>query len=130
MIDLSLVHRALAPLGPVIGLGESHARELAPVVKHNGDEAAREFVASLRDATADGQKITATVILVRRETAGLGVPPSGLSPIGDGRLAFLASIWRPTALMASASLWMALIADPGSEAEISLPASSQESSDE
>lgn len=83
LIDLALVHRALAPLGTVVldTVVESHARELAPVVKVNGDEGARKFVEVLR-LESGGKKVTAAVIAARRDQEGLGVP-SDQSPIGD-----------------------------------------------
>lgn len=83
LIDLALVHRALAPLGPAVldTVVESHARELAPIVKVNGDEGARTFVEVLR-LESGGKKVTAAVIAARRDQEGLGVP-SGQSPIGD-----------------------------------------------
>ncbi|GAA0706853.1 hypothetical protein GCM10009548_94850 [Streptomyces malaysiensis subsp. malaysiensis] len=83
LIDLALVHRALAPLGPAVldTMVESHARELAPVVKVNGDEGARNFVEALR-LEGDGKKVTAAVIAARREKEGLGLP-ADQSPIGD-----------------------------------------------
>ncbi|MEV8529986.1 hypothetical protein AB0451_38900 [Streptomyces sp. NPDC052000] len=83
LIDLALVHRALAPLGPAVldTVVESHARELAPVVKVNGDEGARNFVEVLR-LESGGKKVTAAVIAARRDQEGLGVP-SDQSPIGD-----------------------------------------------
>ncbi|MFF9691239.1 hypothetical protein [Streptomyces sp. NPDC014623] len=83
LIDLALVHRALAPLGPAVldTVVESHARELAPVVKVNGDEGARKFVEVLR-LESGGKRVTASVIAARRDQEGLGVP-SDQSPIGD-----------------------------------------------
>ncbi|NED04995.1 hypothetical protein G3I55_25435, partial [Streptomyces sp. SID6648] len=51
---------------------ESHARELAPVVKVNGDEGARDFVEVLRRESG-GKKVTAAVIAARRDQEGLGV---------------------------------------------------------
>ncbi|MEG9552199.1 hypothetical protein V5N34_29415 [Streptomyces baarnensis] len=83
LIDLALVHRALAPLGTVVldTVVESHARELAPVVKVNGDEGARNFVEVLR-LESGGKRVTAAVIAARRDQEGLGVP-SDQSPIGD-----------------------------------------------
>ncbi|MFJ9434552.1 hypothetical protein ACIRQY_33545 [Streptomyces sp. NPDC101490] len=83
LIDLALVHRALAPLGPAVldSVVESHARELAPVVKVNGDEGARDFVQALRPE-AGGKGVTAAVIAARRDREGLGAP-SDQSPIGD-----------------------------------------------
>lgn len=83
LIDLALVHRALAPLGTVVldTVVESHARELAPVVKVNGDEGARNFVEVLR-MESGGKKVTAAVIAARRDQEGLGVA-SDQSPIGD-----------------------------------------------
>ena len=83
LIDLALVHRALAPLGPAALdlVAESHARELAPVVKHNGDDTTREFVASVQ-LEFEGKRVTAAVYATRRDAAGLGRP--GQSPIGDG----------------------------------------------
>lgn len=85
LIDLALVRRALAPLGQAVvdTVVEAQARELAPVVKHHGDEAARDFVEALRVDAAGGAKVTAAVIRERREKEGLGAPSSGLSPIGD-----------------------------------------------
>jgi hypothetical protein len=82
LIDLALVHRALAPLGQAVldTVVESHARELAPVVRVNGDEGARELVKSLRSASG-GARVTAAVIAARREEEGLGVLAQ--SPIGD-----------------------------------------------
>ncbi|MFJ2008470.1 hypothetical protein [Streptomyces chartreusis] len=84
LIDLALVHRALAPLGPAVldDVAESHARELAPVVKVNGDEDTRNFVEVLR-VESGGKKVTAAVIAARRDREGLGTPSSGQSPIGD-----------------------------------------------
>lgn len=84
LIDLALVRRALAPLGSVVieSVVEAHARELAPVVRYDGDEKTREFVELLR--VESGGKVTASVIRARREKAGLGVRPSDQSPIGDG----------------------------------------------
>lgn len=83
LVDLALVHRALAPLGPAVldTVVESHARELAPVVKVHGDEGARKFVEVLR-LESGGKKVTAAVIAARRDQEGLGVP-SDQSPIGD-----------------------------------------------
>ncbi|MFT9669319.1 hypothetical protein ACMZ5F_16055 [Streptomyces rhizosphaericola] len=83
LIDLALVHRALAPLGTVVldTVVESHARELAPVVKVNGDEGARNFVEVLR-LESGGKRVTAAVIAARRDQEGLGVT-SDQSPIGD-----------------------------------------------
>lgn len=74
LIDLALVHRALAPLGQAVldTVVESHARELAPVVKVNGDEGARGFVETLRRESG-GKKVTAAVIAARRDQEGLGV---------------------------------------------------------
>ncbi|NEB60324.1 hypothetical protein G3I61_11550 [Streptomyces diastaticus] len=74
LIDLALVHRALAPLGQAVldTVVESHARELAPVVKVNGDEGARDFVEVLRRESG-GKKVTAAVIAARRDQEGLGV---------------------------------------------------------
>ncbi|MDX2843652.1 hypothetical protein PV377_32725 [Streptomyces ipomoeae] len=85
LIDLALVRRALAPLGQAVvdTVVEAQARELAPVVKHHGDEAARNFVEVLRVEAAGGAKVTAAVIRERREKEGLGAPSSGQSPIGD-----------------------------------------------
>lgn len=84
MIDLALVRRALAPLGPAVteGVVEAHARELAPVVRYDGDATAREFVQLLRVESGE-KKVTAAVIRIRREKAGLGVRSSDPSPIGD-----------------------------------------------
>lgn len=84
LIDLALVHRALAPLGPAVldTVVESHARELAPVVKVNGDEGARNFVEVLQ-LESGGKKVTAAVIAARRDREGLGVAPPDQSPIGD-----------------------------------------------
>ncbi|MFJ7049869.1 hypothetical protein ACIQVC_41630 [Streptomyces sp. NPDC101112] len=84
LIDLAVVRRALAPLGPSVTdtVVESHARELAPVVRHNGDEATRDFVETLRAEAVDGKKVTAAVYAARRDKEGLG-RPSGQSPIGD-----------------------------------------------
>jgi hypothetical protein len=81
LIDLAVVRRALAPLGPAVveGVVEAHARELAPVVKHNGDGAARDFVQVLREE-AGGAPVTAAVIRLRRDQHGLGRVQS---PIGD-----------------------------------------------
>ncbi|MFD8851559.1 hypothetical protein [Streptomyces sp. NPDC059604] len=74
LIDLALVHRALAPLGPAVldTVRESHARELAPVVKARGDEATREFAQRLQ-VEAAGSRVTAAVIAARRGQLGLGV---------------------------------------------------------
>lgn len=82
LIDLALVHRALAPLGPAVvdTVTEAHARELAPIVRHNGGQPARNFVVDVR-LELDGKRVTAAVYAVRREAAGLGRPV--LSPIGD-----------------------------------------------
>ncbi|QUC63814.1 hypothetical protein IOD14_44015 (plasmid) [Streptomyces sp. A2-16] len=84
LIDLAVVTRALAPLGPAVvdTLVESHARELAPIVKHNGDEAARNFVESVQ-REAGGKKVTATVYAARRDRQGLGASSAGQSPTGD-----------------------------------------------
>ncbi|QIP74746.1 hypothetical protein [Streptomyces sp. VN1] len=83
LIDLALVHRALAPLGQAVldTVVESHARELAPVVKVNGDEGARNFVEVLRRESG-GKKVTAAVIAARRDQEGLGVA-SAPAPAGD-----------------------------------------------
>ncbi|MFF8414910.1 hypothetical protein [Streptomyces omiyaensis] len=74
LIDLALVHRALAPLGPAVldTVRESHARELAPVVKARGDEATREFAQRLQ-VEAAGSRVTAAVIAARRDQLRLGV---------------------------------------------------------
>ncbi|MFJ4343559.1 hypothetical protein [Streptomyces sp. NPDC088915] len=74
LIDLALVHRALAPLGPAVldTVRESHARELAPVVKARGDEATREFAQRLQVESA-GSRVTAAMIAVERDRLGLGV---------------------------------------------------------
>lgn len=84
LIDLALVHRALAPLGQAVldTVAEAHARELAPVVKVNGDEATRDFTQRLQ-LESGGKKVTAAVIAARRDQEGLGVASSGQSPIGD-----------------------------------------------
>ncbi|WP_331733037.1 hypothetical protein OG495_37200 (plasmid) [Streptomyces longwoodensis] len=84
LIDLALVHRALAPLGQAVldTVVESHARELAPVVKVNGDEGARTLVEVLR-LESGGKKLTAAVIAARRDKEGLGVASSDQSPAGD-----------------------------------------------
>lgn len=81
LIDLAVVRRALAPLGPAVveSVVEGHARELAPIVKHNGDGAARDFVQVLREE-AGGASVTAAVIRLRRDQHGLG---RAQSPIGD-----------------------------------------------
>ncbi|MFI8784716.1 hypothetical protein ACIGQC_29710 [Streptomyces albidoflavus] len=83
LIDLALVHRALAPLGPAVldTVVESHARELAPVVKVNGDGDARDFVEVLRRESG-GKKVTAAVIAARRDQEGLGIA-SDPAPAGD-----------------------------------------------
>ncbi|MGR3939061.1 hypothetical protein [Streptomyces sp. BRA346] len=87
LMDLALVRRALAPLGAeaVDALPEGQARPLAPVVRHNGDEAARELLQTVgQEATGSGKKVTAAAITKTRDTLKLGVAPSGeLSPIGD-----------------------------------------------
>ncbi|MFF9128418.1 hypothetical protein ACF09J_35130 [Streptomyces sp. NPDC014889] len=84
LMDLALVHRALAPLGQAVldTVVESHARELAPVVKVNGDEGARNFVEVLRQESG-GKRVTAAVIAARRDQEGLGVASSDLLPTGD-----------------------------------------------
>ncbi|MFC8012816.1 hypothetical protein [Streptomyces cinereoruber] len=74
LIDLALVHRALAPLGPAVldTVRESHARELAPVVKARGDEVTREFAQRLQ-VEAAGSRVTAVMIATQRDRLGLGV---------------------------------------------------------
>ncbi|MGA4954083.1 hypothetical protein [Streptomyces lydicamycinicus] len=82
LIDLAVVRRALAPLGPAVvdEVAEAHARVLAPVAKGpGGDAAARQLVSSLW-AESDGKRVTAAAIKARRDAAE---PESGLSPIGD-----------------------------------------------
>ncbi|MFK0297208.1 hypothetical protein ACIQU6_43005 [Streptomyces sp. NPDC090442] len=78
LIDLAVVRRALAPLGQaaVDDVAESHARELAPVVRYQDDEAARDLVSTLR-AESGGRRVTAAVIRARRDAAGLGAPSLG-----------------------------------------------------
>ncbi len=80
LIDFAVVRRALAPLGPAVvdDVTESHARELAPVVRDRSDEAARDLVSTLR-AESGGRRLTAALIRARRDAAGSG----GQSPIGD-----------------------------------------------
>ncbi|MFF8432458.1 hypothetical protein ACF07Y_46570 [Streptomyces sp. NPDC016566] len=84
LIDLAVVTRALAPLGRAVveTVVESHARELAPIVKANGDEATRTFVEGVQ-REAEGKKVTAAVYAARRDQLGLGASSSGQSPIGD-----------------------------------------------
>jgi hypothetical protein len=85
LIDLALVHRALAPLGQAVldTVVEAHARELAPVVKVNGDEATREFAQRLQ-LESGGKRVTAAVIAARRDQEGLGVPDATApEPTGD-----------------------------------------------
>lgn len=85
LIDLALVHRALAPLGQAVldTVVEAHARELAPVVKVNGDEAARKFAQRLQLESGE-KRVTAAVIAARRDQEGLGVPDaSAPEPAGD-----------------------------------------------
>lgn len=74
LIDLALVHRVLAPLGPAVldTVVEAHARELAPVVKVNGDEATREFAQRLQLESGE-KRVTAAVIAARRDQEGLGI---------------------------------------------------------
>jgi hypothetical protein len=84
LMDLAVVQRALAPLGPAVTatVVEAHSRELAPVVRHNGDEEARNLLEVLR-LEAGEKKVTAAAIRKRRDQEGLGVRPSAVSPIGD-----------------------------------------------
>ncbi|MCX4707140.1 hypothetical protein, partial [Streptomyces sp. NBC_01373] len=87
LMDLALVRRALAPLGDQVAdsLPEGQARPLAPVVRHNGDETARELLQVVQqNAVEAGKRVTAQLITAARDARHLGVAPSSeLSPIGD-----------------------------------------------
>lgn len=87
LIDLAMVRRALAPLGSeAVGtVPEGQARVLAPVVRYNGDDAARELWQAIRSsAEAEGKKVTAAVVTALRDARKLGITSSlELSPNGD-----------------------------------------------
>ncbi|MER6610224.1 hypothetical protein ABT282_31020 [Streptomyces sp. NPDC000927] len=89
-IDMGRVCQALAPLGQeaLEALGaESQARELMPVLREHGDDAAREVWA--RATSEPGERITAKQVAKARESLGYGVQQRRPSRGGEDASAHL-----------------------------------------